>query len=74
MVHLPGMEDEPSSTFENMAALFEKLGISVEETDSWREEKEPSSTPSPTGDMTYEERAARRKAEREQRLKEENLE
>lgn len=74
MVHLPGMEDEPSSTFENMATLFEKLGISVEETDSWRGEKEPSSTPSPTGDMTYEERAARRKAEREQRQRDDNLE
>ena len=30
VVHLPGMEDEPSSTFTNMATLFKKLDISVE--------------------------------------------
>ena len=92
MVHLPGMEDEPSGTFTNMATLFSKLGISVEETDgeapptedSWRDDREkvrkalesssPAedsvSSPSPTGDLTYEERAARRKAEREQRQRE----
>lgn len=28
-VNLPGMDDEPSSTFTNMATLFEKLHISV---------------------------------------------
>jgi hypothetical protein len=28
-VNLPGMDDEPSSTFTNMATLFEKLNISV---------------------------------------------
>ena len=28
MVHLPGMEDEPQTTFTNLSVLFSKLGIS----------------------------------------------
>ena len=30
VVHLPGMEDEPSTTFTNLSSLFSKLGISDE--------------------------------------------
>ena len=28
VVHMPGMDDEPASTFTNLSALFSKLGIS----------------------------------------------
>ena len=28
MVHMPGMDDEPTSTFTNLSVLFSKLGIS----------------------------------------------
>jgi len=104
---MPGMEDEPSRTFTNMATLFQKLNISVEdnvdggdeedqEKPSWRDDREtvkkalqsPPSTPdhggswrdtptspvSPppqsTTELSYEERAAQRKAEREKRAAE----
>ena len=90
MVHMPGMEDEPASTFSNLQSLFEKLHVSVDDEQenkpvSWRDESskvqqalQSSSPPSKSGswregqsdDLTYEERAALRKAEREQRLKE----
>ena len=36
VVHMPGMDDEPSSTFENLSLLLEKVGITSggsEETD-----------------------------------------
>lgn len=92
---MPGMEDEPSSTFTDLPSLFQKLHISVEseqankpvswrddperikkslqhsspgKEDSWRDAK-PDST-----NLTYEERAALRKAEREQRQKEKEAE
>ena len=79
MVHLPGMEDEPSSSFSDWNYLFAKLKISVgnqsgsgrEEApaqQSWRENKSDSPA------LTYEQRAARRKAEREQRQKEKETE
>ena len=112
VVHMPGMEDEPSRTFTNMAALFQRLNISVEdsvdgdeegkggeedqEKPSWRDDREavkkalqsPPSTPdhggswrdtpttsvSPppksTTELSYEERAALRKAQREKRAAE----
>lgn len=98
MVHLPGMEDEPSSSFSDWAYLFEKLHISVDSNEtvngpSWRdEEKQPGKDKAPptsskkeesswrgtpqsdTTELTYEQRAAKRKAEREQRLKEKEAE
>ena len=110
---MPGMEDEPSRTFTNMATLFQKLNISVEdnvdggdeegregeedqEKPSWRDDREtvkralqsPPSTPdhggswrdtptspvSPppqsTTELSYDERAALRKAQRERRAAE----
>ena len=113
VVHMPGMEDEPSRTFTNMATLFQKLNISVgdgvdgedgegkggeedQEKPSWRDDQEtvkkalqsPPSTPdhggswrdtpttsvSPppksTTELSYEERAAQRRAERERRAAE----
>ena len=74
---MPGMEDEPATTFTNLQLLFEKLHISVDEPVSWRDEPSKVSSP-PTSkegskrdtDLTYEERAALRKAEREQRQRE----
>ena len=87
---MPGMEDEPSSTFTNMSTLFSKLGISVAEDeavdgvdpDKIREALETppptESTPSPTppkadtSELTYEERAALRKAQREKKKTEES--
>lgn len=98
VVHLPGMDDEPSSSFTDWAYLFEKLHISVDSSQaenghSWREEekqsgkaKTPPTSPkrdasswrdtgrSDTTELTYEERAAKRKEEREQRLKEKEAE
>ena len=81
MVHLPGMEDEPSSTFSDWTYLFEKLNISVSSNDSPSESnkkedkhsertswRESGSSDSPA--LTYEQRAAKRKAEREQRQRE----
>lgn len=86
---MPGMEDEPASTFTDIHVLFQKLNISVDDGQdsssvSWRDSPEKvrkalhtTSPPSKGGswkegstDLTYEERAARRKAEREQRQKE----
>ena len=112
-VNLPGMDDEPSSTFTNMATLFEKLNISVggEEEESvdvgqpeaaatpedvsWRDDREKvrkalESPPpkaaeketwrekakaekpatSDTTELSYEERAAMRRAQRERKAKE----
>lgn len=73
VVHMPGMEDEPSSTFTDLHSLFEKLHISIdnEPTSSWKDNRKtsPPTTKKDT-DLTYEERAALRKAEREQRQKE----
>lgn len=102
-VNLPGMDDEPSSTFTNMATLFEKLNISVgdESVDvgqpapaaaeevSWRdaerdEVRKALESPPPnvaeketwrekpateTTELSYEERAAMRRAQRERRAK-----
>ena len=77
MVHMPGMDDEPASTFTDLHSLFQKLHISVDdEPASWRDNpdkiRKARSPPSNEGssDLTYEERAALRKAEREQRQKE----
>lgn len=82
MVHMPGMDDEPSSTFADLDMLFQKLHISVDEPVSWRDDpdkvrKALKTTPPAAKegsrretDLTYEERAALRKAEREQRQKE----
>lgn len=86
---MPGMEDEPASTFSDMQSLFEKLHISVDDDKpvSWRDDPETvrkalqaNSPPSKGGSwresqsdttkLTYEQRAALRKAEREQRQKE----
>ena len=108
---MPGMEDEPSCTFTNMATLFQKLNISVENSvdgdegskggeedqkPSWRDDREtvkkalqsPPSTPDHGGswqdtpttsvspppkstiELSYEERAALRKAQRERRAAE----
>ena len=81
---MPGMEDEPSSTFTDLDSLFQKLHISLEEEPaSWRDDPDKvrnalktTSPPTKEGgswrdkDLTYEERAALRKAEREQRQKE----
>lgn len=110
-VNLPGMDDEPSSTFTNMATLFEKLNISVgggeeESVDvgqsaaaapeevSWRDEREKvrkalespqpkaaeeetwreketaqKPTASDSTELSYEERAAMRRAQRERKAK-----
>ena len=110
-MNLPGMDDEPSSTFSNMATLFEKLSISlgngvegeesvdvgqpsvnteevswrddrekvrkalespppkVAEKESWRETVSPKPTSSDTTEMSYEERAAMRRAQRERKAK-----
>ena len=106
-VNLPGMDDEPSSTFTNMAALFEKLNISVgggqEESvdvgqpaaaeevswrddrekvrkalespppkaveETWREREADKPTISDTVELSYEERAAMRRAQRERKAK-----
>lgn len=77
VVHMPGMDDEPASTFTDLHSLFQKLHISVDdEPASWRDNPDKigkaCSPPSKEGssDLTYEERAALRKAEREQRQKE----
>lgn len=83
VVHMPGMDDEPASTFTDLQSLFQKLHISVDdEPISWRDDpdtvrKALKASPPPTKegswkdtDLTYEERAALRKAEREQRQKE----
>lgn len=102
-MNLPGMDDEPSSTFTNMATLFEKLNISVgdESVDvgqpapaaaeevSWRdaerdEVRKALESPPPnvaeketwrekpateTTELSYEERAAMRRAQRERKAK-----
>ena len=103
-MNLPGMDDEPSSTFTNMVTLFEKLNISVPTEDelvdvgdskeevSWRDDPEkvrkalesptpkvvenetwrdsPPAKPTPdTTEMSYEERAAMRRAQRERRAR-----
>lgn len=106
-MNLPGMDDEPSSTFSDMATLFQKLNISVssgddsvdaaaaetkEEEVTWRDDREkvrkalespppkaveketwretPTAKPSSdTMELSYEERAAMRRAQREQRAK-----
>ena len=106
-VNLPGMDDEPSSTFTNMVTLFEKLAISVpseeetvdaagdsetKEEVSWHDDREkvrkalespppkvveketwrdtpPSKPPTDTTEMSYEERAAMRRAQRERERK-----
>ncbi len=94
-MHMPGMEDEPASTFTDLASLFKKLHISIESEEdnkpvSWRDDPEKiqkalrSSSPGKEGswrdtkadstNLTYEERAALRKAEREQRQKEKEAE
>jgi hypothetical protein len=80
---MPGMDEEPSSTFADMDWLFQKLHISIEvEPVSWRDDpdkvrKALKTTSPPTKEdswrdkaLTYEERAALRKAEREERQKE----
>lgn len=80
---MPGMEDEPSSTFTDLDSLFQKLHISIDdEPVSWRDDPakvrkalQATSPPTKEGswkdtELTYEERAALRKAEREQRQKE----
>ena len=38
VVHLPGMEDEPSITFENFNLLMEKLGLSSQDEQDGEEE------------------------------------
>ena len=107
-VNLPGMDDEPSSTFTNMTTLFEKLQISigseeesvdvgagqtaseevswrddrekvrkalespppkVAEKESWRETAAAKPTTSDTTELSYEERAAMRRAQRERERK-----
>jgi len=80
VVHLPGMDDEPSSSFSDWNYLFKKLNISVGNTEggsgreevpaqqSWRESRSDSPA------LTYEQRAAKRKAEREQRQREKEAE
>ena len=46
MVNMPGMDDEPSTTFTNLPVLFSKLGISDSTVDgaggevTWRVDKE----------------------------------
>lgn len=92
MVHMPGMEDEPASTFSDMQSLFKKLHISVDDNQesnsvSWRDDSDKvrkalqaTANPTESGSwreskadttgLTYEQRAALRKAEREQRQKE----
>lgn len=90
---MPGMEDEPNSSFTNMATLFNKLGISVLEEDAVDgvvdadpdkirealetpppDEMKPAPAISKTdqADLTYEERAALRKAQREKKAQEES--
>lgn len=76
-MHMPGMEDEPSSTFTDLDSLFQKLHISLDEERDNPDHKvlKTTSPPAKDGswrdkDLTYEERAALRKAEREQRQKE----
>ena len=103
-VNLPGMEDEPSSTFTNMATLFEKLSISVpggdevdggeskEEEVTWRDDREKvrkalespppkvvekeswrepaaAKSPSDTTELSYEQRAAMRREQRQRERK-----
>ena len=99
------MDDEPSSTFTNMATLFEKLNISVPSGDdsvdvgeadkeevTWHDDREkvrkalespppkeaeketwrettPTKPASDTTELSYEERAAMRRAQRERRAK-----
>lgn len=102
------MDDEPSSTFTNMATLFEKLNISVgggkeesvdvgqpvaaeevswrddrekvrkalespppktAEKETWREKQAEKPTVSDTTELSYEERAAMRRAQRERKAK-----
>lgn len=122
LVHVPGMEDEPSSTFTELPLMLKRLGLSAEEEEtdaggrgeeevshqpvSWREadnealrkeveaqEPAPESTssswresptsaqqqpevsvdlnkPSLDTNLSYEERAALRRAERERRRRE----
>ena len=83
MVHLPGMDDVPSSRFTDWTFLFEKLNISTDAVNtenelSWREEERRSNKPkvqsTSNAELTYEQRAAKRKAEREERLKEKEAE
>ena len=69
---MPGMDEEPSSTFSNMATLFSKLDISLDSVDGGDSKQEPPTqeVAPPTQEvvaMTYEERAALRKAEREKK-------
>ena len=72
VVHMPGMDEEPSSTFSNMATLFSKLNISLDSVDGEETNQEPShqEVAPPTQEavaLTYEDRAALRKAEREKK-------
>ncbi len=72
---MPGMEDEPSSTFTDLDSLFEKLNISLDgqgegHSNADVAKSSPSQSKNST-ELTYEERAACRKAEREERLKKE---
>ncbi len=69
---MPAMDDEPSSTFTNLPLLFSKLDICLESVDGGGdvgEEATPMDTP-PSQEkeaVTYEERAAMRKEERERK-------
>ncbi len=69
---MPAMDDEPSSTFTNLPLLFSKLDICVESVDGGGEVEEET-TPTdthPSQDkeaVTYEERAAVRREERERK-------
>lgn len=93
---MPGMEDEPSTTFTDLELLFQKLHISLDNEEeskptSWRDDGDKvgkalreQSHPTQEGSwkdsksdsthLTYEQRAALRKAEREQRQKEKESE
>lgn len=82
---MPGMEDEPNTTFSNIETLFEKLNISADGEEqgigsSWRDNQNKSASSKSTTNqqdsthLTYEERAAQRKAERELRQKEKEKE
>ena len=99
---MPGMDEEPSSTFTNMSTLFEKIGVSVEEPDGaaspdqettppevqQQQPQEPArekprespprdmgNSPPPASDanLTYEERRALRRAERDKKAREKEM-
>ncbi len=67
---MPEMEDESSSTFTNLPLLFSKLDIRIESVDGDDAPpplpQEPV-TPPIKESLTYEERAALRRAERERK-------